>query len=83
MPVGYNQSKGAIDKRNPVFLLRPTPSGWTYHQVCKSYGGQSERFLRPWGVVQEQNGSHLGRRGMLPALPLHRAKAHPGARYYC
>lgn len=82
--VGHNQFKGAIDIRT-LFSCNSTqhPSGWIYHQVCKSYGGQSERFQRAGSVVQEQNGSHLARRGLLPSPAVTPGQGSPpGARCY-
>lgn len=48
-----------------ISTLRPNPSGWIYHPVCKSYGGQSETFLRRGSVVQEQTGVDYVRRDLL------------------
>lgn len=81
--VGHNQFKGAIDKRT-LFLTPPnTPRVGSITKVCKSYGGQSERFQRSGSVVQEQNGSHLGRRDLLPSPAVTPGQGSPpGARCY-
>lgn len=79
-PVTTTGQFKAIDIPHLV-IAPPDPSGWIYHPVCKSYGGQSERFLPPGSVVQEQNGSHRDLvRPCCRYTGEAKATTHPGAR---
>jgi hypothetical protein len=57
------------------------PSGWIYHPVCESYGGQSESFLRRRNVVQEQTGADSVHRDLVRPCFYTRSAPTPGRKF--